>query len=203
MLNLPLHTAAKVRGAGIMVIGASAGGFNLIFDLVLSLPATFPVPVIVIIHRNRRYQSAIEELLDQKAAVRVKMAAEKDTLNPGCVYFAPPDYHLLIEPDGTLSLDYSEPVWYCRPSIDVTFESASDVYARNAIGILLSGANEDGAEGLAYIENNHGLVIAQDPVDAEVKTMPQAAINKCRRCMVLSNEHLFQFVNQVALLHVK
>src|SRR5690606_5939006 len=111
------------------------------------LPKNFPLPVVVVIHRSRKHRSSIEELLNSKSKVKVKVAEDKDQLKKGTVYFAPSDYHLLVEPDGSISLDSSEPVLYSRPSIDVTFESIADVYRDNVIALLLSGANADGAEG--------------------------------------------------------
>jgi two-component system chemotaxis response regulator CheB len=192
------HIAEKLQQVELLVIGCSAGGFNLVFNIVTSMPATMPVPVIVIIHRSRKYRSSVEELLGEKAKVQVKIADDKEKLRKGCVYFAPADYHVLIEPEGTVALDASEPVHFCRPAIDVTFQSASDVYGAGTMGMLLSGANEDGADGLAYITRNKGIAVIQDPAVAEVKTMPQAAVRKCRSGMILTNEELFALVGVLA-----
>jgi two-component system chemotaxis response regulator CheB len=192
------HIMDKLQQSKLLVIGCSAGGFKLVFDLVASMPVSMPVPVIVIMHRSRRYRSSVEELLGGKAKVRVKIAEDKEQLKSGCVYFAPADYHLLIEPHGTLALDASEPVHFCRPAIDVTFQSASDVYGAGLLALLLSGANEDGADGLAYMSRNKGIAVIQAPEAAEVKTMPQAAIRKCRSGMILTNEELFSLVGVLA-----
>ena len=181
-----------------MLLGCSAGGFNLVFELVKKLPSEFPLPVIVVIHRSRKYPSTIEELLDKKSDLKVALAADKDILTKGNVYFAPSDYHLLLEPDGSLTLDYSEPVLYSRPSIDVTFQSVADVYQDKIVAILFSGASEDGSEGICYIKDRNGLVIIQDLESAEVKTMPQAAISKCEDALVLTNDEIFTFINSMS-----
>jgi two-component system chemotaxis response regulator CheB len=200
LLSTGSHLNQKIRNKELLLIGCSAGGFNLLVDLLLQVPANFPVPVVVVIHRSRKYKSSMENLLHKKANVVVKLAEDKEQIKKGYIYFAPLDYHLLIEPDHTFSLDYSEPVFFCRPSIDVTFESASDVYLEKVIGVLLSGANEDGAQGMYHIEQNDGLVIAQDPDSAEISTMPQAAISKCKTILILKNEELIQFINQIATI---
>ena len=183
-----------------LLIGCSAGGFDLLVKLLLQIPKDFPVPVVVVIHRNRKYKSSMEELLHKKSSLIVKLAEDKEQIKKGYIYFAPSDYHLLLEPDHTFTLDFSEPVFYCRPSIDVTFESVSDVYFEKVIGILLSGANQDGAQGMYHIEKNKGLVIAQDPKSAEMSTMPEAAIAKCKTIFILKNEELIEFINQIVTI---
>ena len=197
MLSIKSGDLSKIRSAEVLLIGCSAGGFNLIFNLILKLPKDFPVPVVVIIHRGRKYKSSIEELLNSKANVKVKIAEDKETMRPGYVYFAPADYHLLLEPEGLFSLDFSEPVLFCRPSIDTTFQSVSDVWGDKVMAVLLSGANSDGAEGASYVKKNKGLVMVQDPECAEVRTMPEAAINKCRVDYVLKNDQLFEMTDQI------
>ena len=198
MLNLTSDILDKIRKAEALLIGCSAGGFNLVYELVCDLPAKFPMPVIIVIHRSRKYKSSMEELLDSKSGASVKLADDKEPIKKGFVYFAPPDYHLLLEPEGVFSLDSSEPVFYSRPSIDVTFKSVADVYQQNLIAMLLSGANEDGVDGLCYIEKKGGLVIIQNPDDAEVRRMPEAALMKCRGGMVFSNAEIHAFVSTIA-----
>jgi len=195
--NLNLLTNDRFKKARVVVIGCSAGGFTLVFDLIAKLPKNFPLPVIVVIHRSRKHKSSIEELLNNKSRVIVRVAGDKDQLKKGNVYFAPPDYHLLVEPAGYLSLDSSEPVLYSRPSIDVTFQSVADVYKENVIGILLSGANTDGAEGICYIRERRGFTIVQDPESAEVRTMPEAAISRCSADLILTNLELLSFMENL------
>src|SRR5690606_18368206 len=130
----------------------------------------------VVIHRNAKYETHLEANLAAKCNVAVKVAEDKERIEPATVYFAPAGYHLLVEPDRSLSLDASEPVHYCRPAIDVTMQSAADVYGPSTAAILLSGANQDGAAGMRSIHRAGGLCIAQHPRDAEINTMPASAI---------------------------
>ena len=128
----------------------------------------------------------------------VQVAGDKDQLKKGNVYFAPSDYHLLLEPDESFTLDSSEPVLYSRPSIDVTFQSVADVYNDQVIAILLSGANTDGADGICYIHAKNGFTVVQNPDSAEVRTMPEAAITKCSADLVLTNLEIFSFMETLA-----
>lgn len=198
MAEFSLQTGNRVKRAKVVLIGCSAGGFTLVFDIVSKLPKNFPLPVIVIIHRSRKHKSSIEEILNSKSKVMVKVAGDKDQLTSGNVYFAPSDYHLLLEPSGLLTLDCSETVLYSRPSIDVTFQSVADVYQDQVIAILLSGANADGADGICYIHEKKGFTIVQDPESAEVRTMPEAAINKCSTDLILTNLEIFSFMETLA-----
>ncbi|MBC8054148.1 MAG: chemotaxis protein CheB [Sphingobacteriaceae bacterium] len=198
MAELSLHNDNRVSKAKVVVIGCSAGGFTLVFDIISKLPRNFPLPVIVVIHRSRKHKSSIEEILNSKSKVMVRVAGDKDQLIKGNVYFAPSDYHLLLEPDESLTLDCSEPVLYSRPSIDVTFQSVADVYNEKVIAILLSGANTDGANGICYIHAKKGFTVVQDPESAEVRTMPEAAISQCSADLILSNLEIFSFMDNLA-----
>ena len=198
LADLTLHNNERVRKAKVVLIGCSAGGFTLVYDIVSKLPRNFPLPVIVVIHRSRKHKSSIEEILNSKSKLMVKVAADKDQLKRGNVYFAPSDYHLLLEPDESLTLDCSEPILYSRPSIDVTFQSVADVYHDNVIAILLSGANADGADGICYIHEKKGFTVVQHPDSAEVRTMPEAAINKWSADLILSNLEIFSFMETLA-----
>lgn len=193
-----MQTLDRVKRAKVVLIGCSAGGFTLVYDIISKLPKNFPLPVIVVIHRSRKHKSTIEEILNSKSKIMVKVAGDKDELKSGNVYFAPSDYHLLLEPDGSFTLDCSETVLYSRPSIDVTFLSVADVYNDQVIAILLSGANADGAEGICYIHEKNGFTIVQDPDNAEVRTMPEAAIKKCSADLVLTNYEIFSFMDTLA-----
>jgi two-component system chemotaxis response regulator CheB len=128
-----------------IVIGASAGGLYVMINILRSLPANYRVPVIVVQHRAKDERSLLEEVLQQKCKIRIKQADEKEALQGGFVYFAPPDYHLLVENNFTFSLSYDAPVNYSRPSIDVLFETAANVFKQRLLGIILTGANKDGA----------------------------------------------------------
>ena len=173
----------------------------MIFELLSKLRSNFPLPIIVIIHRSPKYKSAIEDILNEKGNLPVRLVNDKEKIENGMIYFAPPDYHLLIELNGELTLDYSEPVHYCRPSIDVTFQSFSDVYTKHMIAILLSGANEDGADGMAYVGRAGGITVVQDPECAEVKTMPEAAISRANIDLVLKDQEIFELMEAIVSLN--
>jgi two-component system chemotaxis response regulator CheB len=159
-----------------IVVGASAGGLNAVSVLLSNLPATFPIPFIIVQHRSRGEDALLEEILQLRARLTVKQADEKESVVPGTVYIAPPDYHVMIEMNETISLSSDEAVNYSRPSIDVLFRSAAEAYKKNLLGIVLTGANDDGANGIRAIRKNGGCTIAQAPDEAEYNTMPQAAI---------------------------
>lgn len=159
-----------------IVIGVSAGGLNATTRILENLPAGFPVPVIVVQHRARDDRWLLEEVVQRKCNMQVKQADEKERIKKGIVYFAPPDYHLLIEKDGTFSLTNEVPVNFSRPSIDILFETAAEVFNDRLLGIILTGANNDGAGGIQMIRKLGGTTIAQKPASAEYPEMPLAAI---------------------------
>jgi len=160
-----------------IIIGASAGGFVALSAILSRLPADYNVPVIVVQHRSKDYKDLLEDVLQQKCKIRIKQADEKEKAESGFVYLAPPDYHLLIEEDLTFSLSDDPPVNYSRPSIDVTFESAAETFREKLIGIILTGANQDGSKGIATVKKFGGTTIAQDPREAQFYLMPQSAVN--------------------------
>ncbi len=202
MANISPYIEGRIRQAEVLMIGCSAGGYSLLHDIILQLPEGYPLPVIVIIHRSRKYESRIEKDLSAKGLIPVKLASDKQLMKPGIVYFAPADYHLLLEPDCSFTLDFSEPVHFCRPAIDVTFQSVSDVLGSKVIGVLLSGANQDGANGIKYIGDKGGLTVVQDPKEAEVDTMPLSAIKLTRVDMILKNEELFYLFDEIYRIKV-
>jgi two-component system, chemotaxis family, protein-glutamate methylesterase/glutaminase len=140
------------------------------------LPRHYQIPIILVQHRAKDSQDIFEDVLQQKCLIEIKQADEKETISPGRVYVAPPDYHLLVEMDKTFSLSSEPPVQFSRPSIDVLFESAAQVYLEKLIGIILTGSNNDGAAGISTISRMGGLTIAQDPVEAQYALMTKAAI---------------------------
>ncbi|MCC2671503.1 MAG: cheB 2 [Armatimonadetes bacterium] len=160
----------------VIVIGASAGAVEALSLLLPPLPADFPVALLIVVHLPRDRDSLLAELLGARCRVKVKEAEDKERIEGGTVYFAPPDYHLLVEPDRSLSLSVDEPVRYSRPSIDVLFESAADVYGERLLGIVLTGANSDGAQGLRTVCEAGGKAIVQAPETASAPFMPQAAL---------------------------
>lgn len=171
--------AALLRGRiDAIVIGASAGGVDALSVLLPALPASLRASVFIVLHLHRERPSLLAEIFAPKCAVRVNEAEDKVRVEPGTVYFAPPDYHLLIDKGPQLALSIDEPVHFSRPSIDVLFESAADIYAERLMGIILTGANEDGAAGLAAIHRAGGVTIVQEPDSAEVPLMVRSALER-------------------------
>jgi two-component system, chemotaxis family, protein-glutamate methylesterase/glutaminase len=162
----------------IIVIGASAGGVHAVSLLLSRLPKDFPVPIAVVQHTHRNAAGYSVQYINERTELSVKEGDDKEKIRKGSVYISPPNYHLLIEGDGTLSLSADERVNYARPSIDVLFESAADSYGSAAAGILLTGANEDGVAGLEMIKKAGGIALVQDPDTAEARTMPEGAVKR-------------------------
>lgn len=157
------------------VIGTSSGGMAALKAILPLLPATFALPVIVVQHVGANADNYWVEVMNEMCALHVKEADEKEPVTAGYIYVAPPNYHLLVETDRTLSLSVDEKVNFARPSIDVLFESAALAYKEQLIGIVLTGANHDGAKGLKKIKEKGGLAIVQDPASADSAYMPSAA----------------------------
>lgn len=159
----------------VVVVGSSAGGLRALEEVLGALPASFPLPIIAVQHRSRESSDAYAEVIGKATKLPVRDAEDDVPLTAPGVYVGPPDYHVLIEP-GRLCLSVDEPVAYSRPSIDVLFESAADAYGANVVAILLTGANADGARGLARVKAAGGYAIVQDPHTAESPEMPAAGI---------------------------
>jgi two-component system chemotaxis response regulator CheB len=168
----------------IVVIGTSWGGLSALSAVVSTLPSTFALPLVVVQHRSPDTVGFLAELLQSRTKLCVVEVDDKRPIAAGHVYVAPANYHLLVE-RGFFSLTTDAPVRYSRPSIDVTFGSAADEYGRDTIGIVLTGANEDGALGLRRIADRGGYTIVQDPETAESATMPRAALRLVPRAQVL------------------
>jgi two-component system, chemotaxis family, protein-glutamate methylesterase/glutaminase len=173
----------------VVVVGTSWGGLAALTKLLGDLPADFGIPVVVVQHRSKDSERLLVQLLQDATELNVCEIEDKDPLRPGTVHVAPANYHVLIE-DGYASLTIEEPVRFSRPSIDVMFSSAADTYGAAAIGVVLTGANEDGARGLAHIVKRGGLALVQDPKTAEIPIMPQAAIREVPTGEVLQLESL-------------
>jgi two-component system chemotaxis response regulator CheB len=159
-----------------VVLGGSAGSFAALERILPALPADFPLPVLVVQHLHRLQDGDLLRGLAGRCGLALQEAAPALAALAGGVYFAPPNYHLLVEPDGRLALSVDEKVNWCRPAIDVTFESAAAAWGAALVGVLLTGANQDGARGLQAIRARGGLAVVQDPADAEVPFMPAAAL---------------------------
>lgn len=159
----------------IVVVGTSWGGFNALRELVGKLPAGYRLPTILVQHRHRESDHLLSTFLQERTDLAVSEVEDKMPIEPGTLFIAPADYHLLVDRDVfTLSTD--PPVRYSRPSIDVTFYSAADAYGAATVGVILTGANSDGSRGLRRIFDRGGLALVQEPTTAESPTMPSAAI---------------------------
>ena len=183
-----------------IVIGASSGGLNALQQVLAPLPANFPLPILIVQHRFPAADDLLTIALNESCRLKVKEADEKDYIETGHVYVAPANYHMLVERDRTISLSADVKVCYSRPSIDVLFESAADVYLSYLIGVILTGANHDGTVGLKKIKQNGGLTVAQDPATAEADMMPLSAIEANIVDQVLS---LNEIASLLALLGKK
>lgn len=177
----------------LVVVGTSLGGLHALEVLLAGLPKGFPVSVAVVQHRHKDSENTLSFFLQQHSLLPLKEPEDKEAIVPGQVYLAPADYHLLVEP-GSFALSTEAPVEYARPSIDVLFESAADAYAEKVIGVILTGANQDGAQGLAKIKAHGGLAVVQEPATAFSPTMPQAAIALVRVDWILPLSEIAPFV---------
>ena len=180
--SLPTDFRASVQA---VAIGASAGGIDALFALLGGLRPPFRGSVVMVLHLPEDHESRLVEVFAARLAIDVQEAQPGAPVAAGTVYFAPPGYHLLVEADRTFALSCDPPVLFSRPSIDVLMESCADAYGRALAGIVLTGANEDGARGLAAIKAGGGLTAVQDPAEAAHPTMPQAAIKAAAPDFVL------------------
>jgi two-component system chemotaxis response regulator CheB len=195
-LALSSDILQRWRKADILLLGGSAGSFKIFFQIIKALDADFNKTVIIIMHRKKNFFSEIEKLFAENSRMYLKEISDKDVLQPNTIYIAPANYHTLIEKEGYFGLDVSEAVWYSKPSIDVTFESAAEVYKERCAAILFSGANQDGAEGLLKLKNNGGLAIVQDPNEAEMAEMPQSAIKMGAADVILSVNDVLKLIKE-------
>lgn len=181
----PLSTSSMA-----VVIGASVGAIDVLSTILPALPSNYPFAVIVVVHVPADKKSLMADLFASRCAIEVKEAEDKEALRPSTVYFAPADYHLLVEPDFTLSLSSDEPVLYSRPSIDVLFQSAADAFGDSLTGVVLTGASTDGENGLRAICDAGGRALVQNPDTAEGWSMPKAALSACPAARSLSPEDI-------------
>ena len=184
-----------------VVIGGSAGSFQGITRILSGISTGFPLPVILCLHRLKHVRNGFMEALSIKSKKPVDEPYDKESIKRGKVYLAPANYHLSIELGHTICLSTEEMVNNSRPSIDITFESAAYVYRDKLIGILLSGANKDGALGMKEIKERGGLTIVQDPAECMIDTMPQAALNATEIDYTLTVEGIIDLLNQLDKLY--
>lgn len=179
----------------IVVAGASWGGIEAATQVFAALPADFPAPVVLVQHQRISAENRLAELLSSRTPLRVVTPQHGEKLQPGTLYVAPPGYHALIEETDVLALGMHWPVHYCRPAIDELFFSAGQIYGRGTLGLILTGANEDGAEGIRYISRRGGVTVVQDPATAEAPIMPKAAIALGGAQYVVPLQDIGQFLN--------
>jgi two-component system chemotaxis response regulator CheB len=180
------------------VLGASAGAVEALSVILEVLPHDYGLPLMAVVHSPPDKPSIIAELFQAKCRVEVKEAEDKEPIRAGVVYFAPPNYHLLVEADRRLSLSSDPPVLFSRPSIDVLFESAADAYGEGLVGIVLTGASSDGAQGLQTICKAGGIGLVQSPDSAQAATMPRAALAACPGAYAMSLDQIAEFLQDLS-----
>ena len=180
-----------------IVMGCSAGGFDALERVLRKIDRDFQIPIAVVQHVSPDFQNNIACLLNSRVDINIKAAEEKEKLCRGNVYIAPRDYHLLVEDDETFSLSMEPHVNFSRPSVDPLFESAADVYRESLIGIILTGSNHDGSEGLKRIKNLGGMSIVQNPDSAYAFEMPRAAIETAGADYILELDEISEFLNGI------
>lgn len=196
MISLNLSSSFKYHA---LVIGVSSGAIHTLEKLLPHIQASCPVPVIITMHIGKHPLFEILDYFAEKCDIPVQEAQTDMPVEGGKIYFAPPDYHLLVEPEGTFSLSSDEEVCFSRPSIDVLFESAAMVYRKHLIGLILSGANKDGTSGMQEITKWGGLALVQDPADAISPEMPNAVLQNVEPVHTLTTEDLKAFFGSLHL----
>ncbi len=182
-----------------VVIGVSAGGISALDKIIPAFGEQFRLPILIVQHISSGSDNYLVDHFAKRCSLTVKEAEDKERILPGSIYFAPPGYHLLVERNRTLALSMEAKVSYSRPSIDVLFETAAEAYLDQLIGVILTGANSDGAAGLAQIKNSGGLTIVQSPETAEADVMPKAAIAEVEVDHILPLDEIASFVVSVVL----
>jgi two-component system, chemotaxis family, protein-glutamate methylesterase/glutaminase len=181
----------------LVAIGGSAGSLQVIIQMIKNLNKELNCTILIVVHRKSQSGNILSVLLQQYSKIEVIEVEDKTEIKKNKIYLVPADYHLLFEDEKNVSLDSSEKMNYSRPSIDVTFRSAAEVFGNRMIGILLSGANSDGVEGLHYIKKSKGTVWIQDPETAEVDFMPKQAILANEYDLLVKPEQLAMYINQL------
>lgn len=175
-MNPALQALSRFR-ADAVVVGGSAGAVDVLGTLLTGLPVNFGLPIIIVVHLPARRASLLPPLFASRCALPVREPEDKQPIEPG-IWFAPPDYHLLVEADHCFALSIDQPVRFSRPSIDVLFESAAQAYTARLLGVVLTGANDDGAAGARAIRKRGGVIAVQSPETATASEMPRAAIEQ-------------------------
>ncbi|HNT40606.1 MAG: chemotaxis protein CheB [Bacteroidales bacterium] len=180
-----------------VIIGGSAGSFQVITRILHSLPASFPLPVLLCLHRLKHVRSGFVEALSLKSGIPIIEPDDKEQIKPGKAYLAPANYHMFIELGNKIALSTEDPVNHSRPSIDLSFLTAAQVYRDKLIGVILSGANRDGAYGLKKIKDLGGLAIVQDPNECQVRTMTEASLKMTPVDHVYNTSEIIRFLQTI------
>ena len=180
-----------------IIIGGSAGSFQVIAEILNGIPKNFSIPIILCFHRLRTERHGFIEALTPRSQLSIIEPLDKMPIVGGFIYLAPANYHLYIERDNCFSLSLEEPENHSRPSIDLAFYSAATVYEKSLLGIILSGANQDGAKGAKAISDYGGYIITQDPAEAEVNIMPKAAIVNAKVDQILKTAEIVSFLREL------
>jgi len=178
-----------------LVIGGSAGSFRVIANLLEVLSGYLSIPVFLCLHRLKQVRKGFEETLANISSLTLTEPFDKEKIKAGRIYLAPANYHMLIENKKMIALSIDDPIQYSRPSIDICFASAAEVYKQGSLAILLSGANQDGTEGIAAVKRLGGYAIVQDPADCEISTMCESAINLTTPDQILTIREIIEFVS--------
>jgi len=187
----------RITNCKVVIIGGSAGSLQALLQILPFLDKAVSFAIVIVVHRKNSDEQTLEDLIALKTKIGVKEVEDKVKLKPGFIYIAPSNYHLLFEKSETLSLDTSEKINYSRPSIDVSFESAAEVYGENLVGILLSGSNSDGTVGLRAIQTAGGISVVQNPLSADMPFMPNNAILHTVPDFILSTEEILEFIKEI------
>lgn len=196
----PVLVKCKKQKVKIIAIGASAGGIDALMKLLPALKRPSHLSVMVVIHMKASSQNLLPSLLQDACQFNVKEAEPGERIKQETIYIAAPDYHLSLEPNSTLSLSNEEKIKYSRPSIDVLFESAAYAFKGHTLGVLLTGANDDGAQGLKFIKKNKGIILIQCPEDAEYKSMPEAGISSVKPDLICPISQMVKFFERLSML---
>lgn len=180
-----------------VMIGGSAGSFQIVTKILSAMPPDFHLPIFLCLHRLKHVRSGFVEALSIKSTLPVIEPCDKELIRPGVVYLAPANYHMYIEADKRFSLSTEIPVNHSRPSIDLSFFTAAQTYKTKLVGIILSGANKDGAKGLKMVKDHHGLTIVQDPKEAQVETMPVSSMQATRVDHVFNSDQIISYLKRL------
>lgn len=187
----------RITNCKAVIIGGSAGSLQALLQILPFLEKPVSFAVVIVVHRKNSDEQTLEDLIALKSKLKVREVEDKVKLEPGFIYIAPSNYHLLFEKNETLSLDTSEKVNYSRPSIDVSFESAAEIYREQLVGVLLSGSNSDGTIGLRAIQAAGGISVVQNPLSAEMPFMPNNAILNTTPDFILSTDEILEFIKEI------